>query len=178
MPVTQPVLKRLAVAVLVVAALAALAAGCGQQERPPPLPQVYSGSVTVAGVPAPEGLRVVAVVDGFQTALVEVQGSRYSGLTVAPPGARYQGKRVRLYLASAQGRVQASEQATFQTGSTPEVKGLDLTFPSLPGQGAPSETDSGGWLPWLGAGVLALAVVLGAVGALQRVSRHRSRGRW
>ncbi len=108
--------------------------GCGKGATgPPPLPIIYSGSVTVAGAPTVEGLRVLAVVDGYESASVAVEGGRYAGLTVAPPGPSYLGKRVRFFLASGGGRVQAAEGDTFRTGGTPELKRLDLAFPGLRG---------------------------------------------
>ncbi len=174
----RQVVKNLMVALLAFMAVAALAAGCGEKAGPPPLPQVYWGAVTVAGAPAPEGLRLVAVVDDFHTASVEVQEGRYSALTVAPPGPRYQGKRVRFYLTSSQGRAEASEQGTFQTGRTPEAIALDLAFLGLPGEGSSRTTGGSVWLPWLLGGGLVLAVALAVVGALHRLSRRRSRGRW
>ena len=127
--------KKLGAALVLLGALL-LVGGCGKEEEkgPPPLPMIYSGSVMVAGTPAPKGLRVLALVDGYESGAVTVEGGRYAGLTVAPPGSSYLGKRVQFFLVAGGRRVQAVEVDAFRTGGTPELKSLDLSFPRLAGQ--------------------------------------------
>ncbi|MSQ40128.1 MAG: hypothetical protein EXR55_00375 [Dehalococcoidia bacterium] len=125
---------KMLVGALILAGMLLGFAGCGEEVKgPPPLPIIYSGSVTVTGAPVPEGLRLLASVDGYESASLSVEGGRYVGLAVVPPDVSYLGKEVRFFLVSGDEKVQAVEGATFRTGGMPELRTLDLTFPRLPG---------------------------------------------
>ena len=60
------------------------------QGEPPPGPIVYTGTITVGGAPAPDGLSVVArianpVGEDYQSMARQTQGGNYKNLIVGPP---------------------------------------------------------------------------------------------
>ena len=162
---------------VVILGMAAVLLGMGMAPAQPPLPLVYSGAVTVAGRPAPDGLRLVAALDGYETAPATVKGGRYAGLVVGPRGPGYVGKQVQFYLVSDEGRAQARERDVFTSGATPENRALDLTFGGLPGLEA-STRGAGSPLALLVLGaVAALAVGAASLGVLRRSGRRSPGGR-
>ena len=121
--------------VLVAAAGGALLVlpGVAEAQVPPPFPVFYSGTATSGGSPVPEGLLIVAIVDGYRSAAVVVKsGGRYSGLTVAPPDTSFNGKAVTFHLDG----VQSEVTDTFKVFGGPSDDAIksnfNLTFPSLP----------------------------------------------
>jgi hypothetical protein len=99
-------------------------------EHAPALPTSYNGGLTVDGVPVPDGLKLLARVDGYESSPVITSGGRYERLVVQPDQSDI-GKTVTFHLDG----VQANEMDVFSPGkSGPNYTRLifDLTFPSLP----------------------------------------------
>ena len=143
-------------------ALASLAAAHAQEGQPP-LPTVYSGSVTVGSGAAADGLTVVAVLQEYESNGVPVKGGRYAGLTVSPPSASYQEKTIRFFLVDGPERVTAVEADIFQTEGTPQLKTLDLTFPRLPGEPVTREGFDRSNLAWALGGLIVVTIAVRAV---------------
>ncbi len=96
----------------------------------PPWPHIYSGSVTVAGNPAPDGAMVTAKIGDYTSVGVGVKDGRYVGLAVGGPDVTYVGKTITFHLDDV---VLAEETDVFKLLSTPELKSpFDLTFPAYP----------------------------------------------
>ena len=116
--------------VLVVGALVAVASGVRAQEQPV-RPTTYNGNVTFNGQPLPDGLRVLARIDDYQTTSVITKNGRYQGLVVQPPKQRYVGQDVTFHVEG----TQAYETEPFVPGrSGPSFSRyeFDLSFPTLP----------------------------------------------
>ena len=157
-------------------AAAATLAGASQQ---PVAPNFYSGRVTIQGQPAPEGLSLVACVvsceqPGWESNPVTTgTGGKYIALTIAP-GAELVGKEVTFWLVNSEGRIKATETATYLNAI--QTITLDLKFtdplpmpePTLTPTTAPTPTPSPTALsPIPGdsnvARIPPVAVILGAV---------------
>jgi len=118
------------VLVVVAVGLAMSAATRVQAQHVPGIPTSYNGALTVDGVPVPDGLMLLARVDGYESAPVITSGGRYERLVVQPDQS-FVGKTVTFHLDG----VQANEMDVFSPGkSGPNYTRLifDLTFPSLP----------------------------------------------
>ena len=101
----------------------------GQAMRP--LPTIYSGTVTVAGETAPDGIIIFAMVGDYipPNASATVTNGRYVGLTVGPPDTSYAGQIITFHIET----VQANETTPFVVRPLPErVDNFDLSFPNLP----------------------------------------------
>ena len=103
---------------------------------PPPSPYIYSGTVTVAGSPAPDGLEIIAHVvapngTDFQAPFsVTVKNGKFYGLGVGTPDTSYGGGIVTFYL---EGKIPSEETDVYVVYSNPTVKdSFSLTFPNLP----------------------------------------------
>jgi hypothetical protein len=96
------------------------------QGLPPPLPAGYGGTVRAGGVAPPDGLRVTARIEGYESEPVAVKDGRYSALIVAPPDADFVGRRIEFYLEG----VKANETDTFVQARF--NNSFNLTFPKLP----------------------------------------------
>ena len=116
---------RLIAAALAVAAVALATPGSASAQVPP-IPAVYSGTVT-ADVPVPDGLEITARVLDYQSQPVTTKGGRYEALTVAPPNLNaFGGQPVTFHIDG----IQAGQTDTFQSGKVD--LSFDLTFPSVP----------------------------------------------
>ncbi len=92
----------------------------------PPLPAIYSGTVTVGGAAPPDGAMIVARVGDYQSRPTPVTRGLYRGLLVGPPGAAYVGKQVTFHLDG----LRADQTDVFQLTGLPWLKdNFDLTFP-------------------------------------------------
>ena len=118
--------RAVTIAIAVSAFALLLFGGTAVAQGLPPMPAIYSGTATAAGSAAPDGLQIVARVDGYQSEPVTVSNGRYNGLTVAPPEAAYVGKTVTFHLNG----VKADQEITFQSGNI--NLSYPLTFPGLP----------------------------------------------
>ena len=162
--------NRRALALLGVAALALLAAAWAatpaQAQAPPPLPQIYSGAVTVGGQPAPDGATIVARIgDDYESEPVTVSGGMYAGLSVAVLDASLSGMTINFFLNDV---AQAEETDKMTPGSVQQR--FNLTFAELP-QPTPtptpvmvSPTVFSGKIAAAGSGVPADAVLVARVG--------------
>ena len=98
-------------------------------QSPPPLPSIYSGTVTVAGETAPDGIIIFAMLGDYISPSVTVANGRYVGLTVGPPNVSFAGQLVTFHIET----VQADETAKFIAYSLPvRVDNFNLSFPNLP----------------------------------------------
>ncbi len=98
-------------------------------QSPPPLPSIYSGTVTVAGETAPDGIIIFAMLGDYISPSVTVANGRYVGLTVGPPNVSFAGQLVTFHIET----VQADETAKFIAYSLPVVlSSFNLSFPNLP----------------------------------------------
>ena len=107
---------------------------------PPPLPFIYSGTVTAAGGPAPDSvvdsdgkcikLCITAKIGSdYESEPYPVKNGRYTALTVGPPNKSFSKSAITFYL----GNIQAQESDTFIAAALPTVIfNFDLTFPNLP----------------------------------------------
>jgi DNA-directed RNA polymerase specialized sigma24 family protein len=93
----------------------------------PPFPNIYSGSVMIDGMPAPDGSSVFARVDNYQTRDVKVVDGRYNMLIIGPPSPSAFGHKVTFHLRVGDGDTTASEAAAFQP-STIETDPDELFF--------------------------------------------------
>ena len=99
----------------------------GQAMRP--LPTIYSGTVTVAGETAPDGIIIFAMLGDYISPSVTVTNGRYVGLTIGPPNVSFAGQVVTFHIET----VQADETAKFIAYSLPVVvSSFNLSFPNLP----------------------------------------------
>ena len=128
-----------------VAAIAGAAAimGVGQPQALPDIPNVFSGSVTMAGEPAPDGVEIFARVGAYQSnvarpgfeaherPIVLTEEGRYKDLKVQPTGATNVGRTISFFATYGSGEVQAEETVTFRPGPIFESN-YDLTFGELP----------------------------------------------
>ncbi|PKB72881.1 MAG: hypothetical protein BZY75_04745 [SAR202 cluster bacterium Io17-Chloro-G7] len=105
---------------IVVMAVTAIGAVPQQGERPPQpfFQDFYSGTVTLQGVPAPAGTKLIGCVldcvTGFESKPVELQaGGRYESLEVNPSDEALIGLPVSFYLVNDFGRIKAEETTDF-----------------------------------------------------------------
>ena len=106
-------------------------------QDPPPPPVVYSGTISIEGEPAPEGLLLAACVRGCDSgwqssedkgeAVRTGEDGTYEGLIVAPPDDSFVGEETTFWMVSDFGRIQANEIIPFSSG-IPLARTLDLTF--------------------------------------------------
>ena len=102
----------------------------------PPTPTIYSGSATVAGLPARDGLQVHAQIRDYRSETVNVEGGRYVGLVVQPPNDSYDRGIVTFHVDG----VKAAEFDVYRVGGLPRVEpNFVLSFPALP-QPTPTPT--------------------------------------
>ena len=121
--------RRLAWLILAVVLAAGLAwplAGAAEAQVPPPLPALYSGTITAGGDPVPDGLLLTARVSDYESEPITVSGGRYENLVVAPPDSSYVQGPVTFHLDG----VQADQIESHVPG---EVKlRYELIFSALP----------------------------------------------
>ncbi|MBI2166273.1 MAG: hypothetical protein HYU29_07735 [Chloroflexi bacterium] len=124
---------------IVLAAAGALRAAT-VQAQPPPFPLIFSGSVTVGGNVAPDGLNVSARLPGITKPFgpVQTSGGRYSALSVGPPDSSYSGRTITFWL---EDLVQAQETVVYMVPSIDSLfRTANLTFPALPATPTPTAT--------------------------------------
>ena len=97
------------------------------QEEIPPLPMVLSGSVTVGGSPAPDGLRLVGRIDtAYESVSVTIQGGQFMNLVVGPIDSSLIGDAITFHLSG----LTADQSVPYSPGTID--LSFDLTFPPLP----------------------------------------------
>ncbi len=101
----------------------------------PMLPVIYSGTVTVGGAPAPDGLQIVGRILDYQSQPVLTSGGEYANLTVAPQNS-YQFQTLAFFILGFELKAD-QEVAQFPGGLIVET--INLTFPALP-QPTPTPT--------------------------------------
>ena len=99
----------------------------------PPWPVIYSGNVTLEGEPAPDGLWVVGLMEGYISVPLQVKNGRIAGLAVGAPDSSYFNKTITFQLrvdpAEPEGAVTAEETDVFMRYATPTLKkDFHLTF--------------------------------------------------
>ena len=95
----------------------------------PPWPSIFSGDVTVDGVPAEDGLKVVGTIDDYVSNPVYTKNGRISGLTVGGPTSAYFGKDIRFLLEDV---VYADQVPRYLNVAVPSNTPITLTFPAIP----------------------------------------------
>ena len=97
----------------------------------PPWPVIFSGAVTIAGQPAPDGSKLTAkMTDAYTSFPVTVKDGRYVGLAVGGPDASFLQKTITFHL---DGALIAAETYVFGNFQAPKlVSPFDLTFPAYP----------------------------------------------
>ena len=103
----------------------------------PPWPVIYTGSVTLGGTPAPDGLWIVGRMDGYTSVPLEISGGRMAGLAVGAPDQTFFGKTITFELRNdpsvSEGATVAEQTDTFAKYPLPTLKkDFDLTFPAFP----------------------------------------------
>ena len=103
----------------------------------PPWPVIYSGSVTLGGAPAPDGLWIVGRMDGYTSVPLEIKNGRMSGLAVGAPDQTFFGKTITFELRNdpsvLEGSTVADQTDVFAKYPLPTLKkDFDLTFPAFP----------------------------------------------
>ena len=92
-------------------------------------PTIYSGSVTIGGNPAPDGLTLVARINDYESEGVVTKNGRYSFLIVSPPTGAYFIETITFHIPELD--IQAQETDVFR-GSTATIEKA-LTFPAVEG---------------------------------------------
>ena len=112
------------------------------QGAPPPGPVIYAGSVTVGGLPAPDGLsivaRIAAPINNYESLPRVTVGGAYKLLAVGPPDSLFLFRNITFHIVPnalvphiPEVGIQAIETALFLGG--PGIHdGFALTFPALP----------------------------------------------
>ena len=65
-----------------------------------PMPIVYSGSVTVNGSPAPDGVEIFAKISDYKSESIIINGGQYAGLAVGPPDKSHIGHKITFHIVS------------------------------------------------------------------------------
>ncbi len=91
----------------------------------PPMPAVFSGSITASGSPVPDNFFITAKVGDYESDPAYIVDGRYSNLSVVPPTSSYLNRPITFHL----GPATADEGATYIGLSF--FPGFDLTFPFL-----------------------------------------------
>jgi hypothetical protein len=96
-------------------------------------PNIYLGSVTVSGEPAPDGLEIVARIGDQVSSPRPITDGKYVALTVNVPNRTYVGETITFHI----GEIQADQTSVFRSAtmlgaSNSLIETLDLTFESLP----------------------------------------------
>ena len=95
----------------------------------PPWPSIFSGEVTVDGVPAEDGLKIVGIIDDYVSNPVYTKNGRISGLTVGGPSSAYFGKDILFLLEDV---VYADQVPRYLNVAVPSNTPISLTFPAIP----------------------------------------------
>ena len=118
------------------------------QGAPPPGPVIFSGSVTVGGVSAPDGLDIVARIVGprtdYESLRRSTEGGGYKLLAVGPPDSVFLFLNVTFHLVpnALAPQIPATGIAAIETtlflGGPGVQDGFNLTFPALPPAATPT----------------------------------------
>jgi hypothetical protein len=95
---------------------------------PPPAPVSYGGPVLTGGVPAPDGLVIVARIGDYESRPRRTLNGRYDLLAVGPPSTDYLYRTITFHMPDLE--YQAAETDMFPGG--PSERELTLTFPAVP----------------------------------------------
>ena len=103
----------------------------------PPWPVIYSGSGTLGGSPAPDGLWIVGRMEGYTSVPLEIRDGRMSGLAVGAPDQTFFGKTITFELRKdplvEEGATVADETDIFAKYPLPTLKkDFNLTFADFP----------------------------------------------
>lgn len=99
----------------------------------PPWPLIYTGNVTVGGVPATDGMVIVGKIRDYESIPLEVSGGRIVGLAVGPPDVTYFGETITFELRDGERIIVANETDLFTNLIAPTLrKDFHLTFPDFP----------------------------------------------
>ena len=116
----------------IIVGFAILAAVPEQDQGPPPFPMIFSGTVSIQGEEAPEGLALVACVQdcaSYETVEVITRpGGKYSILIIGPPNAAYLEKEISFWIVTEHGRIRATQTATYRPTIENLTPRLDLDF--------------------------------------------------
>ena len=128
---------------LTTAMVALLTMGAAPGQGFPPLPQTFSGAVTVQGAAAPAGLNLVACVagcDSYSASITTGEGGSYRGLVVGPPNEDFLGEEITFWIVTEVGQIQATETRVYQipTDNADFTPTQDLTFTDAVPQAAPT----------------------------------------
>ena len=151
----RSILALITLAIAVATVLAFLMSGgtnvVEAQGSPPPGAVIYSGSVTVGGAAAPDGLAIVGRVpnpvgDDYQSPPRFTTGGKYALLSVGPPSTLFNYRIVSFHIVGVEGTdweylgtegLTATEVETFIPGPN-IVDDFNLTFPALPARPTPT----------------------------------------
>ena len=93
-----------------------------------PMPIVYSGTVTINGSPAPDGLELFAIIGDYTSETIITKGGQYAGLAVGPPDKSYIGDKITFHIVSLPNQ-QSSQIDTSTNPPSPIFKSnFDLDF--------------------------------------------------
>ena len=143
------------IAALLAFALAGPQGKAQAQGQPPPGPVAYSGTITVGGEAAPDGLMVVARIpnpilteNDYESQPRATKNGEYRNLVVGPPSTVFNYRAISFHIIAVEDTITAhlgpegltaAEVATFLPG--PNVAdGFTLTFPALPPAPDPTAT--------------------------------------
>ena len=124
------------------------------QGQPPPGPVTYSGTITIGGAPAPDGLMVVARIpsplpnDDYESQPRTTSGGKYRNLIVGPTSVVFNYRSISFHVIAVEGTgtahlgpegLTAAEVVTFLPGPN-VIDDFDLTFPAIPPAPEPTST--------------------------------------
>ena len=116
-------------AALVIVAISVASVGVVSAQVRPPTPTIYSGAVTAAGSPVPDGFQLTARIRDYETEPAIISNGKYQLLVVQPPNDSYHRGIVTFHI----GDQKAAQIDTFVLGGLPTIKnGHDLSFEALP----------------------------------------------
>ena len=121
------------VAILILATVAVSSAGVAWAQFPP-FPALYKGDVTVGGLPAPDGITIVARIVNYrnlptwESRPVTTSSGRYLNLAVGATDRSYLGGTITFHTDG----VQAQQTGMFTELLLPQEVTLNLTFPAIP----------------------------------------------
>ena len=122
--------NRTAFLVLGLAIVVGLVVGQTQRagaQAPPLAPLIYSGSVTVGGASAPDGLQIVGRILSYESVPVPIEGGQYFQLIVGPPN-NLQGQTLTFHILGFE--LKATQVISGFPGG-PGTQTFNLTFPQL-----------------------------------------------
>ncbi len=123
-------------AAALIALLVLAGAACTQEDdtaRPPALPLIFAGKLTVNGQPGPAGVKIFAQVGKAQSPVADTFAGTYRNIILGPNEPADQKGDITFYLGEPGGKtIKAKETYRFRMVGEPTVVELDLSFPGLP----------------------------------------------